>query len=286
MKTFIRKYQIVIFFFAATLILPLAIMNLFLVIGAAPGSTMRFVGTTLIKYSPTIAAFMLVAFTAGRQAIRNLAGRFLIWRVGVNWYVAAILIPLFVDNVIPLGIYKLMGGNAVIKFDISFAAIPATAVLFARFFFAGGGMGEEFGWRGYLTPLLQLKYSVVTTAIIVGILWAAWHFPNYYFGTHSLTEHLYLHSHKILRAVCQAIVYAWIFNRTGGSVLLVAIMHGCVNTFANSHTIEPIVENSHLITEERIVEILAVGCWALTALYLIIRRRQYFCGKPISSPAF
>ena len=40
----------------------------------------------------------------------------------------------------------------------------------------GGGL-EEVGWRGFLQPLLEQKFSFFTTSLIIGVLWGFWHLP-------------------------------------------------------------------------------------------------------------
>ena len=34
---------------------------------------------------------------------------------------------------------------------------------------------EEVGWTGFAVPRLRLRYGVITTGLIVGVLWGAWH---------------------------------------------------------------------------------------------------------------
>ena len=34
---------------------------------------------------------------------------------------------------------------------------------------------EELGWTGFAIPKLRLRYGILTTALIVGALWGAWH---------------------------------------------------------------------------------------------------------------
>lgn len=38
-----------------------------------------------------------------------------------------------------------------------------------------GACGEEFGWRSFLQPHLELRYSPVVSALIVGVMWGTWH---------------------------------------------------------------------------------------------------------------
>ena len=38
-------------------------------------------------------------------------------------------------------------------------------------------LGEEIGWSGFLIPKLLKTNSIPVTAIIVGLIWAVWHYP-------------------------------------------------------------------------------------------------------------
>jgi len=37
-----------------------------------------------------------------------------------------------------------------------------------------GAAGEELGWRAYLQPYLQTRFSVLRSSLIVGVLWGFW----------------------------------------------------------------------------------------------------------------
>lgn len=38
-----------------------------------------------------------------------------------------------------------------------------------------GAVGEEIGWRGFVQPRLEQRWSVVGSAVVVGVLWGLWH---------------------------------------------------------------------------------------------------------------
>lgn len=43
-------------------------------------------------------------------------------------------------------------------------------------------LGEEIGWRGLLVPELAKMTSFTKTALISGVIWAAWHMPGVFFA--------------------------------------------------------------------------------------------------------
>lgn len=43
-----------------------------------------------------------------------------------------------------------------------------------------GPLSEEFGWRGYLQPLLRRGLPAGRTAIVLGLIWAVWHVPLFF----------------------------------------------------------------------------------------------------------
>ena len=57
--------------------------------------------------------------------------------------------------------------NLLVPLLIPFAMLMNT-------FFA---FGEEYGWRGYLTPKLAKRMGWVGASLVVGALWGLWHAP-------------------------------------------------------------------------------------------------------------
>jgi membrane protease YdiL (CAAX protease family) len=50
-------------------------------------------------------------------------------------------------------------------------------VEFGYAFFVGGGVSEEPGWRGFLLPRLQDRFSPLVASLLVWFPWALWHAP-------------------------------------------------------------------------------------------------------------
>ena len=48
-----------------------------------------------------------------------------------------------------------------------------------------GPMREELGWRCYALNELQKKYSPLISSLIIGLLWALWHFPLWFMSGYS-----------------------------------------------------------------------------------------------------
>ncbi len=50
--------------------------------------------------------------------------------------------------------------------------------LFYMILFGGGQ--EEFGWRGFILPILEKKYGIWRANILLGVIWACWHIPLWF----------------------------------------------------------------------------------------------------------
>jgi membrane protease YdiL (CAAX protease family) len=80
-----------------------------------------------------------------------------------------------------------------------------------------GPLGEEPGWRGYAVPQLQTRRSPLVSAAVLAVFAALWHLPLV------VTGQLPAVGLPITFAI--TFVYVWLFDRTGGSVLLVMVFH-------------------------------------------------------------
>jgi hypothetical protein len=87
-----------------------------------------------------------------------------------------------------------------------------------------GPLGEEPGWRGFAQPGLQGHgYSPLLSTAILAVLVAGWHLPLFFLEDGGLQPPILVGG--LVTAVAVTFWYAWLFNRTGGSVLMVLIAH-------------------------------------------------------------
>jgi uncharacterized protein len=148
------------------------------------------------------------------------------WRVHPKWYAAAIGIPATIGLGSAL-LADLLGGP--IDFEAFSPALTTLAIGVVLGTFIGGGQ-EEIGWRGFAQPELQRHYSGLTTALIIGVAWGAWHLPLFFdpFAPHAQWPFV-TRAAWFVGLLGFSILLSWIYNGTGGSILLAMVMHGSIN---------------------------------------------------------
>jgi membrane protease YdiL (CAAX protease family) len=91
-------------------------------------------------------------------------------------------------------------------------------------------IGEEVGWRGFLLPYLLQRYSPMTSSLIVGIIWAVWHLPNFLLP--SYPHHGSPFSAFLLMTIAFSMLFTWFHLKTDGSLLIAIIFHAALNLFS------------------------------------------------------
>lgn len=175
---------------------------------------------------PTLAAVIVANVLYGKQGSDNLFARLFHWRVGFIWYVVAIILP-FLIGFMTVGVLVTMGETSVqTVFQMPWSLFPA--LLIQRLLV---NVWEEIGWRGFALPKLQENYRALVASLIVGVLWAVWHVPSYFFSESVPAEIPFLP--YFLEFIFASVIYTWIYNNTGGSILLVTLFHVFSNVSDN-----------------------------------------------------
>ncbi len=181
----------------------------------------------LISYSPLLAALIAIALWRGRGAVALRTSLFK-WRVGVHWYVLVVGFPLLLMLVAHF-IVDVKGGEFPPHWPVTTWMAPVGAVgsLLA------GSIGEEIGWRGFAQPLLQKRAGALRAAIVLGVIWGIWHLNAELTTSQPLAAFLNNAPRSLLRMVAIAILYAWLYIRTGDSLPVVMLAHAGHNIAVN-----------------------------------------------------
>ena len=101
------------------------------------------------------------------------------------------------------------------------------AVFLAFSIFPGSALGEEIGWRGYVLPRLQTRMSALSASLFLAPIWALWHLPLWLTGDPVKTPTFYVPF--FLAVFPLSILLTWVYNSTGGSLLMVVLLHATAN---------------------------------------------------------
>jgi membrane protease YdiL (CAAX protease family) len=177
---------------------------------------------------PTVAALVMATVLGGSAGRRALISRVRIWRVGARWYAVALLgIPvacLAAALLLPGGLGP-VSGQSPIALALTYLIVVVVAAI-------GGPLFEEPGWRGFALPRLQTQRGPLQGTLILGVLWAAWHLPQFLvpdWAAQNGGSSPIVILEFLLMVVAIAPVMTWIFNRTRGSLFMAMVAHSSIN---------------------------------------------------------
>lgn len=187
--------------------------------------------------SASTAGIILTAMEDGWEGLKTTWRRLLIWRVGIGYWLFAFL---FILPVVLFGLLfnPFFNGDPFTfsNFKSAFGILPMFII-----FVIVSGFGQELGWTGFLIARLQARFSALTSCMLRALLVSIWHLPVFLYSRSqhpALADFQYSRwiAHKgflvafitamLLFQVPWSIFFTWLFNNTGGSLLLVAVLHG------------------------------------------------------------
>jgi len=219
----------------------------------------------------------------GRSGIRDLVARMARWRIGWRWWLVALSPLAFLG--VALGVIAASGEPMPRFSDFArFSGLPSTAgvVGVAVLIIGVGGFGEEVGWRGYALPRLQKRFSPLTSTLILTACWAGWHIPQFFVLESYRNFSLGIGIGFVLGLACGGVIATWLYNRTGGSILALAVWHGTYNIAAGTQA-----ATAHSATIASIVSaLIMVQAGVLVALELRAshqKKRSILASDPVAA---
>ena len=235
-KALIKRHPL-LSYFALTFAITWGLFVLSVGPGGIPATKEQFTTMPLgailaVLVGPSVSGIVLTGLVYRREGFRNLFTRMRRWRVGARWYAVALLTAPLVSTavLIPLSLISpvFLPGIFASEAKVSFVLMGIVVALIV-------GIFEELGWTGFAVPtLLGLRYSVLSTGLIVGVLWGAWHLlGNDIWASVATSGGLPLALFVALTGLsllvggllAYRVLMVWVYERTNGSLLLAILMH-------------------------------------------------------------
>jgi membrane protease YdiL (CAAX protease family) len=217
-------------------------------------------------FAPALVSLGLTALAHGSAGTVDLLSRTIKWSPGARWYVfaigymAAIKLATALLLRIATGAWPAFGQEPLYIMAI---AIPFSTPVQA---------GEEIGWRGYALPRLSAQIGLANAGIALGVIWASWHLPFFFFRGNDKTGQSF--PVYLLGLTALSVAMAWLYWRTNGSLLLTMLMHAAVN---NTKDIVPSAvltsANTFSLSSSRVAWVSVAILWTCAAYFLFRMRR-------------
>ncbi|HEY9218112.1 MAG TPA: CPBP family intramembrane glutamic endopeptidase [Phenylobacterium sp.] len=168
---------------------------------------------------PAAAALLLTSMGSGRTATRALLLSAVDPRgLGIGAWIAILLIC---PAVAALSFLILrLSGSPVPPPQLSVWVVLA---LFGAFLVAA--IAEEVGWSGTALGPLQSRWGAFTAGILVGFVWAAWHYPTLLQAHRSAGWIMWW----TLGTIALRLIIVWLYNQTRGRIFAAAAFHAVSN---------------------------------------------------------
>jgi uncharacterized protein len=173
----------------------------------------------LLPPGVSIAAIAVAALIDGRRGVGALLRKVTVWRVGVRWYLIALLGP--VALLAAAASVNVLAGAQVATEGPLVDWLELGKLFGLQVVGVFAGAWEELGWRGFALPRLLKRVSPLAASLGVGVLWAVWHIPLFMSGELPWADAAAL--------VVLSILFTAVFVRTKQSVLIAFLMHAAFN---------------------------------------------------------
>jgi membrane protease YdiL (CAAX protease family) len=234
-----------------------------------------FIPALLIMFAgPFISGILMNFFADGKEGLRKLLLRLLQWRVKARWYAVAVLTgPLLVAAVLfTLSIFDKAFLPGIVTTNDKIGSL----IFGLGWGLVGGGLLEETGWTGFAVPKLRRRYSILSTGVVVGILWGIWHFmiafwaSNYLGGVDSWIMFVagFL-AFYLLALPAYRVLLVWVFDRTGGNLPVIMLMHAFLS--ASTLIFQPSAAGAIAFTWNFV---LGIVLWIVVAIVAVKNRGQ------------
>jgi membrane protease YdiL (CAAX protease family) len=183
--------------------------------GIVAGPAERYLPLAMLgTFGPLLAALIVCMSEAGRAGARVPFRGLRVRGVGAPWYVVALL-GFAALHVTGVAVYALAGGSAAGRWLYPPQNTQHVAAMLLI------PWVEEPAWRGLALPRLRQRSSPLAAALVLGVVWAAWH--TMMFLLQDLTPLALACSY--LNILAGSVLFTWLYEHTRGSLWIAVIAH-------------------------------------------------------------
>lgn len=181
---------------------------------------------SLGAWGPFVAAFLLTGINEKWAGVKFLLKRGVDLRFKKIWLLAIFFLPILIYS----GGILLSVATGKTALDTAVLTNPPILIIgFLMVLLTGGPLQEEFGWRGYALDRLQARHNALVSSIILGLLWWLWHLPLALIPGKFMVNGLPLFFMLAVVIVLMTVLFTWIYNNTGRSLLAALLFHTALN---------------------------------------------------------
>jgi membrane protease YdiL (CAAX protease family) len=161
----------------------------------------------------------------GRDELKALFTRMTNFRFGLGWYLLAIfgyvLLYLLVAGLSGAPLIQSLAEKWTLIFTLYLPSLFTSYLV--------NPIGEETGWTGFAVSHLQKRFSPLSSAVILGVIWAIWHLPGFFvpseMGAFNPVNFVFF----VLISIFIRIIWIWITNNSNGSGIVGLLLHASSN---------------------------------------------------------
>jgi membrane protease YdiL (CAAX protease family) len=170
-----------------------------------------------LTFGSFLGGLLVTALADGRGGVKEYLSRIVRWKVGIQWYAAALFLPLLL-RAAALGMNLASGARLASNIQIPPAGDLIGDFLIVLLVIA---LGEEPGFRGFALPRFLTTRTALSAGLWVGVLHMIWHMPLFLSGADSWWV--------VLIVIAGGVINSWFFVHTRGSVFICMFLHAAVN---------------------------------------------------------
>lgn len=180
-------------------------------------------------YSPTLTGIFLTAFFDGKDGLKEIKSRMMLKKIKMKWLFISLGIgPIL--YALAFFVYSIFNGQIG---EVNYGLLPWIPIVFiVPVIF--GPLAEEFGWRGFVLPLLNPKSQPFRSSIVVGFIWALWHAPLFWAKSGTAISGFEISIPLValffIAVIGSSFIYTWVFNNTLGNIGIAILIHLSMNS--------------------------------------------------------